>query len=102
MELRQTVTDFSQTNPDIVSSVESRYSDRYDCNFRECKNNGHIIYTSPRRDNNSKHIDVLSSAIEATEEMTRTSTINQQVQTIRSVQKDRQQQQDKTNNGTDR
>lgn len=98
----QTVTDFSQTNPDIVSSVESRYSDRYDCNFRECKNNGHIIYTSPRRDNNSKHIDVLSSAIEATEEMTRTSTINQQVQTIRSVQKERTQQQTIGNNGTDR
>lgn len=46
--------------------------------------------------------DILSSAIEATEGITRTSTINQEVQNIRSVQKDRMQQQDKTNNGTDR
>ena len=46
--------------------------------------------------------DILSSAIEATERITRTSTINQEVHNIRSVQKDRQQQQDKTNNGTDR
>lgn len=46
--------------------------------------------------------DILSSAIEATEGITRTSTINQEVQNIRSVQKDRMQQQDKINNGTDR
>ena len=46
--------------------------------------------------------DLLDSAIEATEEMTRTSTINQQVQTIRSVQKERTQQQTIGNNGTDR
>ena len=57
----QTATDFCQTNPDIVSSVESRYSDRYDCNYRECKNNGHIIYTSPRRDNNVEQTRILTS-----------------------------------------
>ena len=34
--------------------------------------------------------------------MTRTSTINQQVQTIRSVQKERTQQQSIENNGIDR
>lgn len=46
--------------------------------------------------------DILSSAIEATEETTRTSTINNQVQTIRSIQRNRTQQQDKMNNGIDR
>lgn len=46
--------------------------------------------------------DILSSAIEATEETTRTSTINDQVNTIRSIQRDRTQQQDKMNNGIDR
>lgn len=43
--------------------------------------------------------DVLSSAIKATEETTRTGTINEQVQTIRSIQRDKTQQQDKMNNG---
>ena len=33
----KTVTDFSEGNSDIISSVESRYSDRYDCNHRECE-----------------------------------------------------------------
>jgi len=46
--------------------------------------------------------DILSSAIEATEETTRTSTINEQVNGIRSIQRDRTQQQDKMNNGIDR
>lgn len=46
--------------------------------------------------------DILSSAIQATEESTRTSIINQQVQTIRSVQKERTQQQSIGNNGFDR
>ena len=46
--------------------------------------------------------DILSSAIEATEETTRTSTINNQVQAIRSIQRNRTQQQDKMNNGIDR
>ena len=45
---------------------------------------------------------LLDSAIEATEETTRTSTINEQVQNIRNIQRDRTQQQDKTNNGIDR
>ena len=44
-------------------------------------------------------IDLLSSAIEATEETTRISTIDEQVSTIRRVQKERTQQQDKTNDG---
>lgn len=46
--------------------------------------------------------NLLDSAIEATEETTRTSTINEQVQNIRNIQRDRTQQQDKTNNGIDR
>ena len=46
--------------------------------------------------------DILSSAIEATEETTRTSTINEQVHNIRSIQRDRTQQQDKMNNEIDR
>lgn len=46
--------------------------------------------------------DVLDSAIEATEETTKTSTINQQAQTIRSVQKERTQQQSIGTNGIDR
>ena len=46
--------------------------------------------------------DILSSAIEATEETTRTSTINEQVNGIRSIQRDRTQQQNRNNNGIDR
>lgn len=45
--------------------------------------------------------DVLASAIEATEEVARTSTINDQVQNIKNIQRERTQQ-DKTNNGIDR
>ena len=100
----KTVIDFSESkrNSDIISSVEARYSDRYDCNHRKCEQRGHNIQTSIRRDNVFEQPDILKSAIEATEEMTRTSTINQQVQTIRSVQKERTQQQTIGNNGTDR
>ena len=97
----KTVIDFSESS-DIISSVEARYSDRYDCNHRKCEQRGHNIQTSIRRDNVFEQPDILKSAIEATEEMTRTSTINQQVQTIRSVQKERTQQQTIGNNGTDR
>lgn len=46
--------------------------------------------------------DILSSAIEATEETTRTSTINEQVNGIRSIQKEKMQQQNRNNNGIDR
>lgn len=46
--------------------------------------------------------NLLDSAIEATEETTRTSTINEQVQNIRNIQRDKTQQQDKANNGIDR
>ena len=100
----KTVIDFSESkrNSDIISSVEARYSDRYDCNHRKCEQRGHNIQTSIRRDNVFEQPDILKSAIEATEEKTRTSTINQQVQTIRSVQKERTQQQTIGNNGTDR
>lgn len=45
---------------------------------------------------------LLDSAIEATEESTRTSTINQQVQNIRNVQREKTQQQNKENTGIDR
>ena len=98
----QTVNDFSERNRDVVLSVESRYSDRYDCNHRECKQLGHSIHTSPKRDNSFEQLDVLRSGVEATEESTRTSTINQQIQTIRSVQKERTQQQSIGNSGIDR
>lgn len=46
--------------------------------------------------------DILSSAIEATEETTRTSTINEQVNGIRNIQKDKMQQQNRNNNEIDR
>jgi len=45
---------------------------------------------------------LLDSAIEATEQTTRTSTINEQVQNIKNIQRERTQQQDKENNGIDR
>lgn len=45
---------------------------------------------------------LLDSAIEATKESTRTSTINEQVQNIKNMKKERTQQQDKINNGVDR
>ena len=45
---------------------------------------------------------LLDSAIEATEESTRTSTINEQVQNIRNVQREKTQQQYKENTGIDR
>lgn len=46
--------------------------------------------------------DILSSAKEATEETTRTSIINEQVNGIRSIQKDKMQQQNRNNNEIDR
>ena len=46
--------------------------------------------------------DILKSAVEATEETTRTSTINEQVQNIRNVQREKTQQQNKENTGIDR
>ena len=90
----KTVTDFSEGNSDIISSVEARYSDRYDCNHRECEQSGHNIQTSIRRDNVFEQPDILKSAIEATEETTRTGTINKQVQDIKTIQ--REQSQDKS------
>lgn len=45
---------------------------------------------------------LLDSAIEATEESTRTSTINEQVQNIRNVQREKTQHQNKENTGIDR
>lgn len=45
---------------------------------------------------------LLDSAIEATEESTKTSTINEQVQNIRNVQRERTQQQNKENAGIDK
>lgn len=45
---------------------------------------------------------LLDSAIEATEESTRTSTINEQVQNIRNIQREKTQQQNKENTGIDR
>lgn len=46
--------------------------------------------------------NILTGAIEATEESTRTSIINEQGQTIRNIQKEIIQQQNGNNNGTDR
>ena len=46
--------------------------------------------------------DILSSTIEATAETTKTSTINEQVNGIRSIQKEKMQQQNRNNNGIDR
>lgn len=46
--------------------------------------------------------DILKSAVEATEERTRTGTINEQVQNIRNVQREKTQQQNKENTGIDR
>lgn len=60
----QTVNDFSEENRDVVLSVESRYSDIYDCNHRECKQFGHSIYTSPKRDNAFQQSDVLRSGVD--------------------------------------
>lgn len=45
---------------------------------------------------------LLDSAVEATEEVSRTSTINEQVQNIKNIQRDRTRQQDKANNEIDR
>lgn len=78
----QTVNDFSEENKDVVSSVESRYSDRYDCNYRECKEHGHSIQTSPKRDNSFEKSDVLKSGVEATEQFTRACKIEEQSQNI--------------------
>ena len=78
----QTVNDFSEGNKDVVSSVESRYSDRYDCNYRECKEHGHSIQTSPKRDNSFEKSDVLKSGVEATEQFTRACKIKEQSQNI--------------------
>jgi len=86
----QTVNDFSEKNKDVVSSVESRYSDRYDCNHRECEQYGHNIHTNPRQDNSIKQRDVLKSGIEATEISTRTGEIQYQTKTINEVHRDRQ------------
>ena len=42
------------------------------------------------QENNNKPIDILNSAVKATEETIRTSTINEQAQTIKTVQRDKQ------------
>lgn len=81
----KTVTDFSERNSDIISSVEARYSDRYDCNHRECEQYGHNIQTSIRRDNVFEQPDILKSAIEATEEYTTISGVKGQAKTINEL-----------------
>ena len=86
----QTVTSFSERNSDVVGSVEARYSDRYDCNHRECEKYGHNIQTSMRRDNTFEQPDVLKSAIQATEEMTRTSTIDEQARKANMLMREKQ------------
>ena len=83
----KTVIDFSESerNSDIIRSVEARYSDRYDCNHRECEQRGHNIQTSIRRDNVFEQPDILKSAIEATEETTRAGRINEQSRGIKEL-----------------
>lgn len=81
----KTVTDFSEGNSDIISSVEARYSDRYDCNHRECEQRGHNIQTSIRRDNVFEQPDILKSAIEATEEYITISGVKGQAKTINEL-----------------
>jgi len=64
----KTVIDFSESerNSGIIRSVEARYSDRYDCNHRECEQYGHNIETSIRRDNNFEQPEVLKTEEDAT------------------------------------
>ena len=59
------------------------------------------LYSGISRDRETQEFeqsDILASAVEATETV-RTGTINEQGQTIRSIQRDKTQQQDKMNNG---
>ena len=59
------------------------------------------LYSGISRDRKTQEFeqsDILASAVEATETV-RTGTINEQGQTIRSIQRDKTQQQDKMNNG---
>ena len=56
--------------------------------------------STPTKENGNE--DILKSAVEATEDTTRTSTINEQVQNIRNVQREKTQQQNKENEGINR
>lgn len=93
----------NRENEDLETKLDEKDERRTLRN--EARDTGEEIFEQNTTEETSKSVsgrDILSSAIEATEETTRTSTINEQVSAIRSVQKEKTQQQDKTNNGINR
>lgn len=84
------VDDFSDKNKNVVLAVESRYSDKYDCNHLECEKYGHNIHTNPRYDNINKRENIWKSAVQATEKSTRMGEIQYQSKTVNEIRRDRQ------------